>query len=145
MSTSNSTEEALIRSAIEDFIAAYNAGDVGRLMRVFADDWIDMSEGAPTLAGREAHEKTAARLRETFRKFRGELTVHTEEVCVAGDMAFDHGTLHVQLTPRDAGVPKEISLRFLEIWRKQSDGAWKVSRAMDNSGGAPSGLAGAHL
>jgi len=131
---------AALREVVEDFVRAYNTGDVDRLMSAYADDFVDMPEGEPTLAGARAYEDTSARLRDTFAKFTGNLNVQVEESVVFDDWAFDWGTLRVELQPKSGGEPVVVERRFLEIWRRQAGGEWKVARAMDNSaaGGARS-------
>ncbi len=128
-----SSDREEIRRKIDGFIHAYNAGDVDRLMTLFAADLIDMSDGEPTLRGSTAHRETEARLRDTFAKFTGQLTVDMEELEISGDRAFDYGTLRVELHPKADGEPVVVERRFLEIWRRGPDGEWRVARAMDNS------------
>ena len=129
-----SSDRRKIDEAIHEFIRAYNAGDVDRLLTVYAGDFVDMSEGEPTLQGEQAHRDTAARLRDTFAKFNGNLTVHLDESKILGAWAFDRGTLRVELRPKGRGEPVVVERRFVEIWRRETDGQWKVAWAMDNSG-----------
>ena len=130
MSGSNA---APMQNLIDEFVRAYNAGDVDGLLSVYTADIVDMSDGEPTLIGERAHRDTAARLRDTFAKYNGHLTVQVEESEMMGDWAFDRGTLRVELRPRTAGEPVIVERRFLEIWRREADGRWRVARAMDNS------------
>src|SRR3989442_15693864 len=58
-----------IAAAIQDVIQAYGSGDADRLIKVYADDFVDLSEGAPTLVGRAAREVAAARLGDTFSRY----------------------------------------------------------------------------
>ena len=122
-----------IRGQIDAFVQAYHAGDVDRLMAVYTDDFIDMSDGEATLSGVHARTETTARLNDTFAKYTGRLTVQVEEIEVAGDRAFDRGSLRLELQPRGPGEPIVVERRFLEIWRREADGEWRVARAMDNS------------
>lgn len=128
-----------IHEVVDEFVEAYNDGDVDGLMRAFAADFVDMSDGEPTLRGEQAHAETVSRLRDTFAKFTGRLTVQVEETETAGDWAYDWGTLRVELTPKGAGDPVVVERRFLEIWRRERDGHWRVLRSMDNSAGSSRG------
>lgn len=127
------TDVAAIQAAIEAFVAAYNAGDVERCLEVYSDDWVDMPHETRTLVGRAAKEAMAARFRHIFARFRPRLELDTEEIRVSGDMAFDRGTLVVALEPKAGGVTQELRARFLEVWRREPGGAWKVVRSMDNA------------
>ena len=122
-----------IRRKIDRFIAAYNAGQVKELLAVYANDFVDMSQGEPTLRGETAIRDTERRLADTFRKFSPHLAVETEEIIVSGNYAFDRGVLTVTLTPKLAGDPLVVKRRFLEVWRKHENGDWAVIRAMDNA------------
>ena len=46
------TDEATIRKLGDEFVEAYNAGDLKRIRGIFADDVVDMSAGGPTHTGR---------------------------------------------------------------------------------------------
>ena len=127
------TSDAELQGVIEEFIHAYNAGDVDSLLKVFSADYVDMSDGEPTLEGERACLDTAARLRDTFAKFKGNLAVQVDESEVFDNWAFDRGTLRVELQPKGTGDPVIVERRFLEIWRREMDGKWRVARAMDNS------------
>jgi ketosteroid isomerase-like protein len=126
-------DQKKIRRAIDKFVTAYNAADVDRLVTVYAADFIDMSEAEPTLRGAEARQDTVVRLRDTFAKFTGQLTVEVDEIETMGDWAFDRGTIRIELRSRTGGPPVLVERRFLEIWRRETDGVWRVTRAMDNS------------
>ena len=125
--------KAAIESAINDFIAAYNLGDVPRLMQAYSDDYVEMSEGDPTVSGVEGKRKTAERIGKVLEQHRGHLEVFTEEIEIAGDLAYDRGTLCVTLTHKTTGNVLSFERRFLEVWRKEADGAWRVIRVMDNA------------
>jgi len=126
-------DREMIERRIHDLVSAYNRGDIDAVMSVFAADLVDMSAGEATLRGAQAHRQTSDRLRDTFTKFKGHLTVTSEEIEVAGDWAFDWGTLQVRLDPLEGGQPKIIERRFLEIWRRSKTGGWQVVRGMENS------------
>lgn len=126
-------DKQAIGAAIKDFIIAYNAEDVPRLMQVYSDDYVEMSEGDPTVSGVEGKRKTAERIGGVLAQHRGHLEVFTEEIEMAGDLAFDRGTLCVTLTHKTTGKVFSFERRFLEVWRKEFDGAWRVIRVMDNA------------
>jgi ketosteroid isomerase-like protein len=133
------SDKKKIQQTIDCFVRAYNAGDLAQLMNVYANDFVDMSDGQPTLQGAVAREDNALRLRDTFSKFNGHLTVHVEQIETAGDWAFDRGVLRVELHPKAGGPPVLVERRFLEIWRRDSDGQWRAIQSMDNSTQNPTG------
>ena len=125
--------ETAIRHAVEEFTRAYNAGDFAKLANIFAEDLIDMSMGGPTRRGDDARRHFVSRVRETHANFRPHLEVHIDDIQVAGEWAYEYGSLVVTLTPRVSGEKSFIRQRYLVIWRHQSDGSWKIAVEMDNS------------
>lgn len=51
----------------------------------------------------------------------------------SGDMAYVHGTYEMDLTAPGATVAVHDKGKYLEIWKKQTDGSWKVARDIFNS------------
>jgi ketosteroid isomerase-like protein len=122
-----------IAAAIDAFIAAYNAGDVAKVVACYAEDLIKERQGAAS----ETKAETAGRIEQVFRDFDGRLSVSNDEIVTSGDLAYARGMLRLTLTPRAGGAPRVLERRFLEIWRKRG-GNWLVVRTMDNSA-APGG------
>jgi ketosteroid isomerase-like protein len=124
--------EQAIREALNNFIAAYNDGDWQRARSLLSDDLVDMSAGATTRTGREAIEFFRTHIESVHAKFIPHLSVIVDELYAAGDWAFDRGSLVVELRPRHGGPATYKRQRFLEIWKLESDGQWRVCRIMDN-------------
>ncbi|MBI5432704.1 MAG: DUF4440 domain-containing protein [Planctomycetes bacterium] len=61
-----------------------------------------------------------------------DFVLNTEEVVVRGDLAYSCGTYSMTLTPRGAAPIRDVG-KFLEIFRRQPDGNWKVTRDIYNS------------
>ena len=125
--------EQSIRRAVEEFTRAYNAGDLQNLANIFAEDLIDMSAGEPTRTGEEARKDFVARVAATHAKFRPRLEIHIEELRVAGEWAYQRGNLRVTLIPKEGGDTSFIRQRYLEIWKRQPSGKWKIAIEMDNT------------
>jgi uncharacterized protein (TIGR02246 family) len=121
------SEAEAILAAIQAFVVAYNSSDLGALLAYYADDLVKVRQGAEP----KSKVETARRLREVFDRFQTHVKVSNTEVVVSGDMALTRGTFRVTLTPRDGGERQEVARRYLEIWHKR-DGAWQVTRTMDN-------------
>lgn len=49
-----------------------------------------------------------------------------------GDLAFVHGRYHMVVQPPGAPAAPD-SGKYIEVWRKQADGGWKISRDVFNS------------
>jgi len=59
------------------------------------------------------------------------IEVRADEIIVEGDLAFVRGTIIFSRSDTSSGGPNATELRYLEIARKNSDGAWKVCWDMD--------------
>jgi ketosteroid isomerase-like protein len=51
----------------------------------------------------------------------------------AGDLAYVHGTYEMDVTPPGRTVAMHDKGKYLEIWKKQSDGSWRVVSDIFNS------------
>jgi ketosteroid isomerase-like protein len=124
------TVEEEIRRAIDEFINAYNSGDIQAVLATYGDDLIKLRQGAPP----ETKPEVARRVAEVFNKFHSRVDVSNEEILVAGELAFTRGSFRVTLTPKaGGGETQTIDRRYLELWRKEN-GRWLVVRTMDNVG-----------
>jgi ketosteroid isomerase-like protein len=59
-----------------------------------------------------------------------------------GDLAYVRGTYSMTATPAGASGPTKDTGKYIEIWRKQADGSWKVIRDIFNSDLPTQGAAG---
>src|SRR5262249_25541807 len=125
--------ETSIRRAIDDFTQAYNAGEFDRLSNIFAEDLVDMSAGGTARRGPGGQRDFVLRVGETHAKAKPHLEITVDEIQVAGEWAYERGSLEVTLTPIGGGEKSYIRQRFLDIWRRQRDGRWKIAVEMDNS------------
>ncbi|MFH1524635.1 MAG: DUF4440 domain-containing protein [Chloroflexota bacterium] len=55
------------------------------------------------------------------------------EVEGRGDLAYVRGTYSMMLTPPGVTEPINDTGKYIEIWRKQADGSWRVIRDIFNS------------
>ena len=122
------SEQRAIESAISEFISAYNAGDLARVLAYYTEDLIKIRSGGPA----ETKPETAKRVAEVFAKFHSRVDVFNDEIRTSGDIAFTRGKFRVTLTPKAGGESQTIERRYLEIWRKEN-GRWLVARTMDNT------------
>ena len=116
------------------FAAAENAGDVDQMLQLFADDMIILSPNAPALSGAD---RIAAATRAAYESLKVQVEYNSEEIAVFGDWGFDRGTERFTLTPKSGGTPISMNGKYLWLYRRQPDGAWKQSRVMWNSSDPP--------
>jgi ketosteroid isomerase-like protein len=119
--------EAAIRAALQAWVQAFNARDLKGAMAVWAPDlvgWYPGSADSTYANTRESLERAFA----PGEKSRTTFSLVIEEVLVAGDMA----VVRDRWTQTDVkpGAPKPVIARIksFEVWRRQADGSWKISR-----------------
>jgi ketosteroid isomerase-like protein len=113
---------AEITALTREFVEGFNSGDVDRMMRFYAPQYVDVNMRNP--------HQTFAERREYYRKIvadgRTKVAVTPREIQVSGNHAFVWGSI---LLTRD-GEAKPRELRYVEVWRQYPDG-WKSIWGMD--------------
>jgi uncharacterized protein (TIGR02246 family) len=125
------SEEAAIRAASAAWSQASAAKDVDKTVSFYGDGAVVMSPKAPAVHGSENIRKGWA---EGFATPGPGLSWRTTAVEVArsGDLAYENGTYDFVTTGKDGKTSDEKG-KYLVIWKKQADGAWKVAVDMDNT------------
>ena len=59
----------------------------------------------------------------------GDITLRPEEVVESGDLAYEVGS--ATLKPRAGGAPP-ASVKYVVVWRRGQDGAWRLHRDIWN-------------
>jgi uncharacterized protein (TIGR02246 family) len=111
-----------IKKINDEFDAAFNAGDVERIIAIFADDAVRIPPNAPPLIGKEA---IRAYFQQHFDQFASEQESILVDYKVSGDLAFTRGTWKNIVTPKAGGESRTVNGSWVSIYRKQSDGTWK--------------------
>ena len=113
----------------ETFIRLYNAGDFTALGETcYTEEAFLLPPHHPRVAGRAQICRFLHGLREAGH---GELSAELLQVDVSGDLAYCMGTYAFGLLATTKGT-------FLEVYRRQADGAWKIVMDMFNEEGAAS-------
>lgn len=128
------TDIAAIGAARTAFMVAYEKGDADAIGQLYGPDAISEPNNQPTLKGREA---IVASLKGMFETMSVKVVLAPDETRTLGSVGLDRGTYTVTVTPKSGAPPTSSQGRYLVIFTKQADGAWKVSRDMDNAAGFP--------
>ena len=121
-----------INVAKTEYREGFNTGDVERVVSVFALEFTDNSDGRPSRYGKDGPAKLRHYLEGLFSEYRTQLNIIIAAIVLAGDLAYDYGWHELTLTPRNGGDPRLVRKRYLEIWRKQQNGEWRIIRYIDN-------------
>jgi uncharacterized protein (TIGR02246 family) len=123
-------DEAAIREADAQWSKTAGAKDVDGTVAYYTDDATVLPPNAPMVTGRRA-------IRAVWSQLLGPGTsiawqADKVEVARSGDLSYILGTY--QLTTNDPqGNPVNDKGKFVEVWKKQADGKWKVVADIFNS------------
>ena len=124
-----------IRAAEIEAVRAFNMGDIDGVMAVYPEDAIWLPPNAPIAKGAEAIRELASQLA-ALPGFAFNVDPHTVEVTRAGDLAYLIGDYDITVNDPD-GSPVTENGKFVEVWRKHSDGTWNHVLAIWNSNEPP--------
>lgn len=111
--------------------AAGTTKDVNKTVSYYSDDAIVMPPNIPTLTGKEPIRALWKSMLESP-GFGGGWKATKVEVAKSGDIGYVTGTYELRETD-DNGQPMTDKGKFLEVWKKQSDGSWKCVADMFSS------------
>jgi ketosteroid isomerase-like protein len=126
-----------INVAKTEFRDGYNAGHVERVASVFAESVTDFSDGFPSFFDAEGKAVLRKRLERLFEKCHTRVVVTIIDIMVVGETAIEYGWHEFTFTPKTVGRPRTFRERYVEMWRKQSDGAWKIVLYINNADHEP--------
>jgi len=122
-----------INVAKTEFREAYNTGDVNRLLAILDDDIIDYSDGRRSGYGEGGRNALRAHLEDLVARYDVNLAPIIIEIRVMGDTAVDYGWHELTLTHKSGGEAISRKTRYIDIWRKDKSGNWKLAMYMDNA------------
>jgi ketosteroid isomerase-like protein len=119
---------ATIMSLESQFMQAAATGSAG-YMSYYAADAVELPDGANAIKGADNIAPTMS-----FLDQGNKLTWTPEFSDMSGDLAYTYGTWTFTSKDKDKeGNPVTQTGKYTTIWKKQSDGKWKVVLDMGNS------------
>ena len=121
-----------INAAKTEFRECFNLGDVSRMLAIADPDLVSFSDGAPSEFGESGLEVLKTRLGDLFERFTVKLVIVVIEIRLQGEIAYDYGWHDFTLTPKSGGAAIHRRDRYVDVWRKNKAGKWKLWMYMDN-------------
>ena len=118
------SDELEIRTVHSIWIDAVNAGDLGRLLTLVAEDVVFLTPGHAPF-GREGF---SSNFMDAHQQMRICCTSELEEVVVVGEVAYTRSRDALSVTPRTSGKAAQFAGHRMTVYRKQRDGRWVLSR-----------------
>ena len=114
-----------VKAAVNDLRGAVNAGDTAAFVRLTADDFEVFPPGTEPLKAESA--------RGLFRGLFAESSLSlepfsNEEITVSGDLAMQRYSFHLTLQPKTGGAATTEAGSGLHIWRRGTDGRWRLAK-----------------
>jgi ketosteroid isomerase-like protein len=120
------TAQRAIEQRLQDWTDDFNTGRVDKLCDLFAPDLIANYRGQPE----KTYESLCAALQTDLtggsRQFSYRLELN--EIIVSGDMAAVRLIWHLTVKDRATGETFNSADRGIDIFRRQPDGKWRISR-----------------
>jgi uncharacterized protein (TIGR02246 family) len=116
---------AAVRKANSEWAAAMKSGDAAVIAAPYTDNAVFVLVDGRSLQGRAAIEQM---YREGFQKggTASSTKIQSRSLVRDGDLAYESGYADVGVV-RD-GTPVTRGGRYLTVWQRQVDGAWKILR-----------------
>ncbi|CAN5698170.1 hypothetical protein BH23GEM9_BH23GEM9_19680 [soil metagenome] len=121
------TDRSAIENASQRWVAAAQAGNWDEVASLYADDAVLMPPNAETQHGRTA-------TRDFLASFPPVQSINFDRVHIdgRGDLAYVHGRYAMTFATPD-GQTMEDRGKYIEIWERQQDGQWRITRDIFNS------------
>ena len=128
MSGLSADDRAAIEEAADAYVAAMRRADWERVARSFSEHAVRIPPNEEPHQGRSAIESWLRGIEEL-----SNYELVRDRIDGADGIAYVRGRYAITLRPAGAPAPISDEGDFLEIWRKEPDGAWNIAEAMWNT------------
>jgi uncharacterized protein (TIGR02246 family) len=115
-----------IRVTLQNWTKDFNAGNASRVCALFAPDLIANYQGQPAGDYRSICAQLRASLNDSVKSYHYSLRI--KEIMVCGDLAIARLRWRLRVSQKSVQGENSIDETSLDIFRRQPDGSWKISR-----------------
>ena len=126
------SDEEAIKIQREKHVENFNNGDLDAACEQVCEDTTTMPPNQPPLTSRSSWADWA---KEGFDAANTKMEIISRELVLAGDVAYDELHWSQEITPKEGGEPSRDGGHGIWMWRKDSDGEWRIWRSIWNSDG----------
>jgi ketosteroid isomerase-like protein len=123
-----STRETLKRVEGEFLRAALERGSAG-YMSYYAEDAVELPDGAPAIVGKDNIAKAMGFLDDKNNRLTWSAV--DADIASSGDLGYTWGNYEFLSKDKDGNQRVERG-KYTTVWKKQADGSWKVALDMGN-------------
>jgi len=131
--TAKDNADTLRRLEADFMKASAEKGSQG-YMSYYADDAVELPNGADMIRGKENISKTMGFLDDKNNSLTW--TAAFADMAASGDLGYTYGTYEFRSKDKD-GKPDVEYGKYTTVWKKQKDGSWKVAMDMGNASPRP--------
>lgn len=113
-------DEAIIKARIDQFVADFKSGNGEGFVDIFSDSYY-----AP-----EKKKGIIQSIQQMAQTYTIDYQIQVDEIKVDRDMAYEIGSYKSTLTPKAQGEIIRQAYDFLDIWEREEDGKWRITRAI---------------
>jgi len=124
-----SADRTAIEAMIREAETANNSGDVDRWVGLFAPEAVYMPPGMPAVSGEESLRDVAAA---GFSAAVARIAIEPQDIVIAGDHAIARSEVRGDATLTSDGTRIEVNLKQVAVYRRQSDGSWRITHLIMN-------------
>jgi ketosteroid isomerase-like protein len=124
----DSAAQNQIRIALEKWKLDFNAGDTSQVCVLFAPDLISNFRGQPEDNYNTLCSNLQAALTDPAKTYHYDLEI--KEILVSGDLAVVRLVWSLKVGSKTSGPEETTREPGMDIFRRQPDGTWKISRYM---------------
>jgi uncharacterized protein (TIGR02246 family) len=107
----------------------YGRGDAAGIASLYTDDAILM-EPSGDVKGRTAIQQHFARLFRERPDSIVRINTASETVDVAGNRAYEAGTIIFTVAPRTGGPAVDRTVRYMTFWQQDAEGRWRIRSSL---------------
>ena len=120
-----------INVAKTEFREAFNYGDPSRILAIADPELVNFADRQPNEFGESGLASFKQRLEKLFADYTAKLSVIAIEIRIQSDVALR--VARSDTDPKHGGEPIHRRFRYVDIWRKNTAGEWKLWMYIDNS------------
>lgn len=124
------TDRAAVAQATTALLNAVNSSDLTGVMAAWCDEGVLMPPHHPAVHGRAALESY---FRGLFSRTRVAFAFTFSRIEVADDVALERLEYRSSVWPVEGGLPVQDVGKGLHVYRRQTDGSWKLAQDIWNS------------
>lgn len=135
--TSEDADREKIEEALQMYAEALALGDAERYLSLHEPQAYKMPPGAEMYTIASARDHQQAEFDGMQAAYNVDMRLEPMQIEVDDNLAYAMGTYTIDMKPKGDAPPALVDGKFLTVFRRQSDGSWKIWRDCFNNNAPP--------